>query len=251
MNHTEAKQILLLYRPGTNDADDPEIAEALALAKGEPELASWLVEHCARQSALREKFQQIRVPAGLKEQITSEQAARERMKYWRPRMVLAAVASVVLLGWLATFWFPHRPSDDTLAIYQKRMVGVALRGYAMDLATNNPEAVRAHLAKHHAPADFILPMALKGVTLTGCAVESWQGEKVSMICFRTGKMRVPGGLSDLWLFVVDQASVKEVPVGDSPQFAKVNRLITATWTQGDKVYLLGTAGDEKTIRQYL
>ena len=33
MNRDEAKTILLLYRPGTADADDPEFAAALALAK--------------------------------------------------------------------------------------------------------------------------------------------------------------------------------------------------------------------------
>jgi hypothetical protein len=45
--------------------------------------------------------------------------------------------------------------------------------------------------------------------------------------------------------------MKDAPAGASPQLSKVNRLITATWTQGDKLYLLGTAGDEQTIRQYL
>ena len=82
-------------------------------------------------------------------------------------------------------------------------------------------------------------------------VEDWRGAKVSLICFRTGKPLEPGAASDLWLFVVDRASVKNAPAGATPRFAKVNRLITATWTQGNKVYFLGTEGDEKTIRQYL
>ena len=72
-----------------------------------------------------------------------------------------------------------------------------------------------------------------------------------MICFSTGKTLAPGGQSDLWLFVVDRASVKDAPAGDSPQFAKINRLITATWTQGDKLYLLSTEGDERTLKPYL
>ena len=62
MNRDEAKSILLLYRHGTADADDPQIAEALALAEHDPELKDWLVEHCARQIVLREKFRQIPVP---------------------------------------------------------------------------------------------------------------------------------------------------------------------------------------------
>jgi hypothetical protein len=51
--------------------------------------------------------------------------------------------------------------------------------------------------------------------------------------------------------VTDRASLKDLSIGESPQFTKVNRLIIATWTKGDKIYVLGTEGDEQTIRQYL
>jgi hypothetical protein len=251
VNREEAKNILLPYRHGTADAADPQIAEALALAERDTELKDWLVRHCARQFVLREKFRQIAAPAGLKEQIISEQAARGKIIFWREKFTLAAAAGLVFLVVFAAFWFSHRGYGGTLAIYQSRMAGVALRGYAMDLATDNPEQIRAHLAQNHAPADFILPAGLKQVALTGCAVESWQDAKVSMICFRTTKSIAAGGQSDLWLFVVDRASVKGAPAGSSPQFSKVNRLITATWTQGGKLYLLGAESDEQEIRQYL
>ena len=39
MNCDEAKTILLLYRPGTTDAEDAQTAEALALARSDPALA--------------------------------------------------------------------------------------------------------------------------------------------------------------------------------------------------------------------
>lgn len=251
MNHDEAKDILLLYRHGTADAEDPQIAEALALAERDPELKNWLVIHCARQFVLRDKFRQIAAPAGLKEQIISEQAALEKMTCRRQNFALAAMAGLLLLVASAAFWFSQRDHDDTLAIYQNRMVGVALRGYAMDLLTNHPEPIRAYLAQNHAPADFVLPAALQKTALAGCAVEGWQGAKVSMICFRTGRPLAPGGQSDLWLFVVDRASVRGSSAESAPQFSKVNRLITATWTQGDKLYLLGTEGDEQTLKKYL
>ena len=79
MNLNEAKTILLLYRPGTTDAEDPQIAEALALAKQSPELARWLAEQTARQTQLRGQFQQIPVPAGLQAQILAETVAPDRM----------------------------------------------------------------------------------------------------------------------------------------------------------------------------
>ena len=109
MNRDEAKIILQLYRPDTADADDPQIAEALALAKQDSELARWLEEHCARQNALREKFRQIEIPPGLKEQIISEQAAFSKKNSRRAKIVLVAAltAIVAALAVIVPLYFPH------------------------------------------------------------------------------------------------------------------------------------------------
>jgi hypothetical protein len=87
--------------------------------------------------------------------------------------------------------------------------------------------------------------------VTGCAIEDWQGAQVAMICFRTGKPLPPGEQSDLWLFVIDRSRVKDAPPAGSRQFVQVSRLWLVTWTEGDKLYVLGTEGDEQTLRQYL
>jgi hypothetical protein len=257
VNAHEAKTILMLYRPGTADAADPQIADALALAKQEPELARWLEDHCARQEALRAKFRQITVPAGLKEQIISESAARAvTVSRQRRKTVFAGMAAmatiVMLLIVLSSSWLPHRQNEDnTLAIYQNQMVRIALNPYGMDLTTNDPAQIRAYLAQNKAPADYDLPPALQKATLTGCAVEGWQNVKVSMICFRTGRPLPPNQSSDLWLFVVDRASLRGAPENSQPRFAEVKGLITAVWARGDKVYLLGTEGDESSLRKFL
>ena len=258
MNANEARTILLLYRAGTADAEDPQTAEALALAKHQPELARWLEEHCARQEVLRAKFGQITVPAGLKEQIISEQAVRAMtISRQRRNTVFAAVAAmaavVILLTVLWSSWLPkpRNNTDNTLAIYQNQMAGIALRGYGMDLTTNDPGQIRAYLAQNKAPSDYVLPAPLQNAAVTGCAVEGWQNVKVSMICFRTGRPLPPNQSSDLWLFVVDRASIKDAPAIGQPRFIAVNRLVTAVWAQGDKVYLLGTEGDESTIQKFL
>jgi hypothetical protein len=252
MNRDDARNILLLFRPGTADVTDPQIAEALALVKQDAELARWFGEHCARQEVVRARLRQIPVPPGLKEQIISEQAARRKTFDWRRLPALTAIAAaVVVLFVLVTPWLKSLKSDNTLAVYQSRMVGTALRTYVMDLTTNNPAQIRTFLGQNHAPADYVLPAPLGKAAVTGCAIESWQGMKVSMICFSTGKPLSPGEQGDLWLFVVDRASVKNAPSAGPPQLARVNQLMTAVWTQGDKLYLLGTQGDEQTIRRYL
>src|SRR5260370_3765428 len=72
MTNQQAKEILMLFRPGTDDPADPDFARALALAKGDPELASWFDEHCQAREAIRVRFKAIAVPEGLKEQILAE-----------------------------------------------------------------------------------------------------------------------------------------------------------------------------------
>lgn len=250
MNRDDVKSVLLLYRPGTADGEDPEIAEALALAERDPELKDWLRGHCERQSAARMKFRAIGAPAGLKEQIISEQAAMERMKRWRKKAAVAVVAALALVMTLGSLWFSRRTPDDTLAIYQNQMAGVALRGYAMDVVTNDLEAIRAYLTQNRAPAEFIIPASLQKATLTGCAVEDWHDAKVSMICFRTGQASSDVA-SDLWLFVVDRNLVRKSSAGTTPQLSHVNRMMTATWIQGDKLYFLGTTADAQTLQHYL
>ena len=258
MNRDEAKIILLLYRPDTADANDPQIAGALALAKNDPELSHWLAEHCAWQNAVREKFRQIAAPAGLKEQIISEQAAFSKKNSPRQKIVLAAAVTAIVasLAVLALFYLPRggneNPGDfNTLANYQGQMAYIATSGYPMNFPTNDLSQIRAYLAQNDAPADYVLPAPLEKTAVTGCAIENWQDKKVSMICFRTGKPLPSRQQGDLWLFVVGRSSVKGTPDAISPQFAKVNQLITATWTQGGKFYLLATEGDESALRKFL
>ena len=111
MNRDEAKNILLLYRPGTADAADPQIAEALALAKQDRGTGALVGGTLRAAGGFARKIPANPAPAGLKEQIISEQAAREKI-ILRRRNVDAHGGGgghrVALIA-LAPFWFPHRP----------------------------------------------------------------------------------------------------------------------------------------------
>ena len=255
MNNDEAKQILLLYRPGTTDGEDPDTAAALAMAKSDPELWRWFHAHCERQTALREKFRQIPVLAGLKEQIISEQAAKTRAASRREKLVtvLAVLAIIASLGIVGGFVLPHKMTapGPTLANFKVQMSYVALSGYSMDLLTKDSDQIQSYLAKNQAPADYTLPAGLQKVAVVGCDIQSWQGAKASMICFQTGAHLPAGQKSDLWLFVVDRAAVKDSADITGTQFATANGFTTATWTQGNNLYVLGVQGDESTIKKFL
>ena len=256
MNRDEAKNILLLYRTEA-DAADPQIAEALALAKTDAELSRWFAEHCAAQSAVREKFRQIEIPAGLMQQIISEQKAGTKISR-REKMVLAVtVAAIVIsIGVLAIFFLPRGSSRNesafnTFSNFEDGMIRFARSGYAMDLATNNLAQIQNYFAQNHAPSDYTLTAALEKTAATGCAVKNWSDANVSMICFSTGKPLRPNQSGDLWLFIIDRSAIKDAPQASSPQIATVNGITAAVWTQGGKIYLLGVEGDEQTLRKYL
>ncbi len=255
MNRNDAKQCLLIYRPGTRDADDPEIAAALRLLEKDPELSRWFEEHCARQNALRQKFQQLPVPAGLKEQIISEHAAAAKAVSWRQKIVgvVAAAAVVLLLGILAFVLLPPakpRPVPNTLANYLSQMADDALHSSSLNVMTNSAQ-INSYLARNQAPADYVLPAGLRKFAIRGCAVEPWQNFRASMICFRTGISLPPGQQGDLWLFVIDSADVQGASAITGPQYAQVDGLTTATWTRNGKLYVLDTKRDKKTIQKFL
>jgi len=256
VNRDEANQILLLYRFPA-DAQDPQIAEALEVAKADAELSRWFEQHCAMQAALREKFRSIEVPAAFKEQIVSEQISNMKAKARREKLV-AVVAIVVIVAAKVAVAVPYlsglkknRPLAPTLANYESGVLYYARPGYAMDLATNDLAQIQAHLAQATAPADYTLPPVLAQTTATGCAVKDWNGAKVSMICFTTGRQLPEGLPGDLWLFVVDRAAVTDAPDSATPQVAKIDDITFATWTQNGKLYLLGVLGNEVMLSKYL
>jgi hypothetical protein len=251
MNSQEAKEILSLYRPGSADAQDPAFAEALRLCRQDAELEQWFAGHCAVYSALRAKFKQTPIPEGLKEQIIAERKVHTVPMWQRRSVILAAVAVIAVLTGLVSITWPTHREDFGFDTYKSRMTGIALVGYAMDFPTNNAAEIQAYLASHNAPSDVVLPEPLKKTTLTGCAIRSWQGARVSMICFHSGKPLPSGQSSDLWLFVADSSSISGAPASTVPVIAGENRAMTACWTSGGKTYLLVTDGDEAFLKKYL
>jgi hypothetical protein len=123
----------------------------------------------------------------------------------------------------------------------------------MDLYTNSPAAIRAYLSQRQSISNYTLTTALSTATNTGCKVINWQKHQVSMVCFYTGRPLAPGtsSSSDLFLFVMERDAASNVPKSDKPQFAQVNSLMTATWTQDGLVYLLATPGDAEFLKRYL
>jgi hypothetical protein len=152
------------------------------------------------------------------------------------------VVALVLVG-LAGLWL-RPPTPDRFANFQARMVSSALREYRMDIVTKDMGQLRQFLSGRGAPADYQLTKGLERLPLTGGGRLTWRGNPVSMVCFNRGDNQM------LFLFVMDRAAVKDPPP-EKPQLAKVNALQTASWTQGDKAYVLAGPEDADFARKYL
>jgi hypothetical protein len=252
MNKHEAREILLLYRPGAGDEGDPEIVEAMRLAQSDPELAQWFKAQCETTGALRAKLRAVQVPDGLKEQILSERAVRGPIRISRRAAVPALAAVFLLLLTSISFFYFRSHSDNPLASFRDRMVRIAVREYPrMDLETADLNRIRQFLGSQQAHGDYILPHALENATGTGCAIlRPWRGQPVSMICFSSGTQTDPSKKSDLFLFVIDRGAVPNAPSAASPKFARMNAVSTLTWSSGNKTYLLVGEGDRKFLKKF-
>ena len=246
MNSSEAREILLLYRPGTADAADPQMAEALERARQDPELGRWFENHRAFQKAMRAGFQQIEVPAHLKISLLTQNPAQQRpippQPWWRSPVWLAAAAVVLLLG-LAGAWLKPRPANR-FANYQSRVVSEAQREYRMDLVTNDMRQIRQFMASRGAPADYDVARGLEHLQLTGGGRLTWRSNPVTMVCFDRGDKQM------LFLFVLKRSAVKDPPPA-SPQLARVNQMLTASWTHGDNTYVLAGPEEADFLEKYL
>ena len=242
MTFPEAKQVLLLYRPGTADAQDPEIAEALALVKQDPALQEWFAQHCAFQQTMRRKLRGIAPPPQLKARILMPAKIVRPRVWWQNPVWLAAAAAVALLVTLAPLWLPSRV-PDRFKDYQYRMVGAVLRDYRMDVVTNQMEVVRRVLSEKGAPQDYAVPPRLQQLALTGGGALRWRSHPVAMVCFDRGASQM------VYLFVIERAALKDPPPA-APRVAKINKLMTASWTAGDKSYVLAGPDEPGFTQKY-
>lgn len=250
MNSIQAKEILALYRPGTDDPASDEFAPAMGLVRSDPELKLWFEQHCAAHEAVRVHFHSIPVPEGLKEQILSERKVRTTMAFRRTVSLYAcAAAALVLVSGLALY-YTQKPPQDAYASFQARMAGTLLRATYpdMDLETNDLGQIRKYLSTQKAFGDYVMPAGLTKATSTGCKVLQWHGKNVAMVCFNSGRTASPN--PDLYLFVVARSSVSDPPPNSEIRTGQRRGLSMASWSSGDKTYLLAGQGDAEFLKKF-
>jgi hypothetical protein len=233
MTSDEAKRLLTIYRPEL-DAADPNFAEALRQAQGDPALGQWLEKQAALYATLRHRLKETAVPADLMQRILRERPKRS----WQFH-ALPLAASILVLAGLATFWLKPIGKENTFENYRHSMARVLSGKYRMSLETADFDRVRNFLANNQAPADYVLPSALQAERLLGCATLSWDGHPVSLLCVRhrTGE--------DLWLFITDRNAIVR-PI-EATHIARIGNFNTAAWMNEKSLYLLATRGSQEFL----
>lgn len=126
MNTNEAKEKLLLYR-GPIDDFDPQLGEALAYARRDPELSEWLREQTNCYEAIRSKLREIEPPSDLGQKIIGNRPIPFR-RDWPQILKLAAaiIISAVITAGAMTLW----PRDRHRLIQGRE---IAVKGEVLDL----------------------------------------------------------------------------------------------------------------------
>ena len=232
MNREEAQFILQAYRPNSEDAHDPQFAEALALARHDPVLAKWFAEEQAMDAAFAAKLRARPMPADLKSQLLLARATIAHRAWWRRPVWMAAAASIALLLALGG-WRLRRGGGEA----QFGEFHIAMEKAALDMSAHveafgmDAPALKRWLAEHHGHPDFVLPPKLAEHGVMGCKVVEWQGHRVTLLC-----LKFDGGHADV--FVADAADLPGVALGAAPRFAADGPLTTAAWRDAGKIYYL-------------
>ncbi|MBI4664742.1 MAG: hypothetical protein HY735_38630 [Verrucomicrobia bacterium] len=245
MNIDEAKFILQAYRPGGQDAGDPQFAEALQQVQKDPALAQWFSEEQHLDAAIAAKLGRSLPPPHLRASILAGRKILEPIPWWNRRVVTAVAASAALLFALTALWM-RTGQTPSLAAFRKDMGQVlSSHAYALELQTPDVEQIQRWLKTNRGHGDFVLPAGMKGFPGFGCHVRDWNGKRVSMICFRSK------GDGIVHLFVINRLDLRNAPPPGPPQFAAAGEWMTASWTQGDKTYVLAGGMDRSAMQRML
>jgi hypothetical protein len=248
MDNREAKFILSAYRPGGQDVTDPRFSEALEQAERDPILRRWFEESIEFDAAMTERLGKITPPGDLRESILAG-AKVSRMPQWKNRFGKLAIAAALILSASlgVVIWQNTRPQHLTGWQTQALNVVSSLEKNEskFDAQSRNSSDLVNWLRANHAPAAEKVPDNLAKLTSLGCKTFSWNGTPVSVICF----MRPDGGLIHLVATNVTPATQPKAKM--KPTVVKEGEWTTATWREGDQIFMLALEGSPEQLRPFL
>jgi hypothetical protein len=245
MDSREAKFVLSAYRPGGQDANDPRFSGALAQMRHDIALEQWFQNSITFDNGVTKKLHAIAVPRDLRDNILAgvkvSRPVRSPFIKWA---IAAALFSIAILSSL--IWRETRPAH--LTGWQSHALDVisslVRHKSKFSAQSRSGHELVAWLRANHAPVAHALPRELEKLEGLGCKTFSWNGIPISVICF----VRTDGGLIHL---VMMNASASDRALNRKPELVQQGHWATATWREGNLIYMLALEGSQDELRSYL
>jgi hypothetical protein len=244
MTREEAKEILSVFRPGTDDERDPIFAEALALARTDAVLKGWFDESIAFDKAIKSDFARIAAPSAVRDAILAEHKIVRPVPWWHRRMSspqFAAAAAVVIAGLAFAFWYGQRPA--TFSDFRREIADQSWGPSPhVELKATNMVELRRMLNERGLPAKFPIPPTLAKSEVRGCSVLHWRGYEVPVLCFNSEGQH-------LHLIVVNQSLFLDPPSA-VPQTDQWEAWRTASWSKDEFSYMLTGLSTPNFVKKF-
>ena len=245
MTPEEAKFILEARRPDGSDDADPQMAEALAVAKNDPEMRRWLAEQEEFDMAIAGKLSGVSAPVRLRERIVVGRRVGRGRSWLSIRRALPLAAAIALLASIGAFWL-RSPGGNTVVAFgvhaEKFIHGKW--DHRFDLPESDLGRIGDWVAKQDGPAPVDVPSGVSGSKMYGCKLYEWNGHKATLVCFSAAD----GGTIHL---VVTRREAISNPPGASPVHFSHGEFNMAAWSRGDRVYVALTSSPREELEKVL
>ena len=287
MDKEQAKLILQAIRPGIDDEADPEIAEALALAETDEEVAAFLAREQAFDAAFAGQLATVEPPAGLRERILKAAAAdeaggsagtagesgqrndtladvqkerdraapapQERRQGWlRPLYALAACIVIVLglalvVERASTPAQPANGIEDGIEGFYAFAAEHARSMPPLQMRSEDMDEIRSFLASHNMPNVGKLPGEMAAMGGLGCRT----------LYYNIDGREVPVGsvcigednVHHIYIISKDAFPAEKLPV--APHFEQRGDYAMASWSSEDRLYVLFARGTTEQLERLI
>jgi hypothetical protein len=133
----------------------------------------------------------------------------------------------------------------SLAEYRDEMVSFLRLDPPLDIESAELSRLTSFLQEKGAPSQIQLPDKLRQLDPAGCRWLRFRGQDVALLCFKGSD----GGM--VHLLVVDRkAFLRLASNSKDPQLAAEDDWMTASWVEGQYVYLVAAKGSRETLEKY-
>ncbi len=245
MDKYKARFVLQSIRPAGADAEELEFAEALDAARTDPELGPRFAAEQALDRVIASKLAHIPIPDGLCDSILARAEVSRSVGRRRFVQRLALAASVTLLATVAAVWWSNARRAVSFASYRQEMVGRLDGRIQLSFISQQADELQQWLAQTRGVTGLEIPAGLKHMPPIGCRTWTWNDRPAGLICF------LVDGRQAVHLLVISRAAVPNPPGHEEPQFLHVGNWETASWTQGENVYVLAGNLDRAALEKLL